>query len=62
MIAFLIIFYILFLLFVKFINYLNDINFDEKEGKPSIRTDINKKNLNAEHFKSIYNINNALLL
>ena len=52
----------LLLLFVKFINYLNDINFDEKEGKPSIRTDINKKNLNAEHFKSIYNINNALLL
>ena len=37
-----------------------DINFDEKEGKPSTQSDINKlkRDLNAENFRSIYKLDN----
>ena len=38
-----------------------DINFDEKEGKPSTQSDINKlkRDLNAENFRSIYKLDNS---
>ena len=38
-----------------------DINFDEKEGKPSTQSDINKlkRDLNAENFRSIYKLDNT---
>ena len=40
-----------------------DINFDEKKGKPSTQSDINKlkRDLNAENFRSIYKLDNSSL-